>query len=155
MTIAEQAPETTAPTKDEPTLSERIEQALADYRNAERELAAYTEAHAEVFLAIEVRKEEVDICKAAILDLLTEHELDYAADGQIEASVVVSDRGRYVAERLPKTVAVLDACELTIDTKTVRNLIRRGLLSKAEAEAAWESRPAKPYVRLTPIKDAS
>jgi len=142
----------TATTKTtELSITERIRQALEDLRTAERELQEYLAEWAPVFEHRDALQEEVELCKRALLELLTAHDRDYVEDDQMSVTVVRADRGSYDVDRLPKTPEVLEVCTLTIDKRAVERLIRRGVITREQAEAAWVSKPAKPYLKVTPV----
>ena len=134
------------------SITERIRQALADLRTAERELLEYRAEFAPVFEHHDALQEEVELCKQALLEVLTEANLDLIEDDQATVTVVRADRGTYDVDRLPKTPEVLEACTLTIDKRAVDRLVRRGVITAEQAEAAWVSKPAKPYLKITPMK---
>ena len=133
------------------SITKRIRQALEDLRTAERELQEYLAEWAPVFEHRDALQEEVELCKAALLEVLTEANLDLIEDDEATVTVVRADRGTYDVERLPKTPEVLEACQLTIDKRAVERLIRRGVITREQAEAAWEAKPARPYLRITPV----
>lgn len=134
------------------SITERIQQALADLRTAERELLEYRAEFAPVFEHHDALHEEVELCKRALLEVLTEANLDLIEDDQATVTVVRADRGAYDVDRLPKTPEVLEACQLTIDKRAVERLIRRGVITPEQAEAAYVPKPSKPYLRITPLK---
>lgn len=133
------------------SITERIRQALEDLRTAERELQEYLAEWAPVFEHRDALHEEVELCRQALLELLTGHGLDYVEDDHAAVTVVRTDRGAYNVDKLPKTAEVLDACTLTIDKRAVERLVKRGVITREQAEAAWEAKPARPYLRVTPV----
>ena len=145
-------PEQRALSPTQLSITERIRQALTDLRTAERELQEYLAEWAPVFEHRDALQEEVELCKQALLEVLTEANLDLIEDDQATVTVVRADRGTYDVERLPKTPEVLEACQLTIDKRAVERLIRRGVITQAQAEAAWVSKPVKPYLKITPMR---
>lgn len=134
------------------SITERIRQALADLRTAERELLEYLAEWAPVFEHHDALREEVELCKQALLEVLTEANLDLIEDDEATVTVVRSDRGTYDVDRLPKTPEVLEACQLTIDKRAVERLIRRGVITAEQAKAAYDPKPARPYLRITPVR---
>lgn len=130
---------------------EDIRAALAAYRDALSRRDEHRAEFGPVFQVDQELSEEVEGAKRRLLELMNARELSWAADDSFEVSRVVTDRGSYNPDRLPRKLEVLEACTLTIDRAAVRRLVRRGVITEEEAAAAWEPRPAKPYLRITPI----
>jgi len=123
--------------------------ALARYSEARKERTEAELEYAPMLADLASLKEEEEAAKAELTAAMASTTIDYVEDPDFEVTLVKTDRGAYNVDRLPKVPAVLDACTLTIDRKAVEKLVKRGVLSQVDAEAAWESKPAAPFVRVT------
>lgn len=133
-------------------LSLQIQDALDWYREARRRRDAFrTEITAELD-KLDYYTNDLGGAEDNLKALLVDNQLDYAENDSFTVSVIRSERGGYDASRLPKTAEVLDACTLTIDKRAVENLVKRGLLSQHDADAAYESKQAAPYLKIGLVK---
>lgn len=134
--------------KTKPTTTTELTDALAAYRVALSERDELAAEYAPIVQLMSEHEQTVADAKALILDLLNAHDLSYIEDDSFEVTRVVSDRGTYNANKLPKSVEIMDACDISISKSAVKKLIKSGILAPDEAEAAWESAPATPYLRI-------
>lgn len=129
-------------------LSVQVQDALADYREARQAVEHWRAEVAPALSRLNDLENELHTIEIALKMLLVDNQLDYAQNDSFTVSVIRSERGGYDASRLPKTAEVLEACTLSIDKRAVENLVKRGLLSQHDADAAWESKQAAPYLKI-------
>lgn len=130
-----------------------IEEAIGFYLEASNELTKFRTEHAETLERLAALEEELKACQNLITDALVSRNLDYAEWGGLEVLVVRADRGAYNVDKLPKTPEVMEACDITISKGAVTKLVKKGVLSADEAEAAYEPKLATPYVRISATKE--
>lgn len=128
-----------------------IHDALATYEQTVRELDEFRAEWAPMLERFEALQEQVQLAKGDLLSTLSDAELDYAENGSFAVSVVRQDRGSYNVDKLPKTPAMWEYLDLSISRANLVKAIKRGVLTEAQAQAAWESKPIAPYLRITPF----
>lgn len=126
-----------------------LKDTLAAYTAARRELTEFDAEYGPIFETRNTLESAVKEAQAAMTNELSESGIDFIEDDDFAVTLVQQDRGSYLVERLPSTRAVLDRCVMTISAGDVKKLVRKGELTQAQADAAWESKPVKPYVKVT------
>ena len=132
-----------------PTLTQRIERAITEYQDAAQRAQEFRAEYQPMLDRLAQLDEEQQLAKQAIADVLVEAGIDEGAHNGTIARLVTQDRGRYDVSKLPRTSAVMEACDLAISKSAVTTLVKRGILTPMDAELAWEPKPSKPYVSLT------
>lgn len=132
------------------TPTERISAAMETYLTCERELAAFVEEWFPVIEKREALAEQLALAKRELTEAMAEPDISYAENADVEVLLIRQNRGAYNADRLPKRAEVLDHCTLSIATSEVKKLVKRGLLTDDEAQAAWEAKASAPYIKVTP-----
>lgn len=127
--------------------------ALDAYRKAEMDLLEFRAEYGPLLQLHAELEQGVRDAKAAVLAALEGLGIDYGGSDDFHAEVRRADRGSYDVTLLPRTKDVLDCCELSINKDAVKRLVKRGVLSQDEADAAYVPRPAAPYVVITPKRD--
>lgn len=125
-----------------------LNDALAAYNAARRELTEYDAEWGPVMEQRAGLEHGLQEAKELLTDAMYASGIDWVEDADFGVSLVRSDRGFFDVARLPKTQAVMDACAVTIASGEVRKLVKRGLLTEEQAAAAWESKPAAPYIKV-------
>lgn len=131
------------------TTTVTINQALADYTEAVRDLDAYRAAQAEVIHGLERRQEDMQLAREALTEAMAERHIDFAENEDFAVTLVISDRGQFDPSKLPNLPEVRECYTIAVDTKGVRNLVKKRVLTAEQIEAAWVSRPSKPSTRIT------
>ena len=126
-----------------------LDELLATYNALRRDLTDYDAEYGPILQHRTALAQEVQEAQDRLTEAMYASGIPFVEDGDFEVSLVCSDRGFYDVQRLPKTRAVMEACDITISSAAVKKLVKRGLLTDEQAAAAFESKPAKPYVRVS------
>lgn len=133
-----------------------LNEALRAYGQARRTLDDYRGEYAPVFEMAALLEEELQAAQAQLTAALASREIDYVEDTDFAVTLVQQDRGEYVADRLPGWIVELAGKTVTtIDKRAMQKAIRTGLISDEDANAAWEPKTSKPYVKVAVKKGES
>ena len=131
-----------------PTLTQRIERAITEYQDAAQRAQEFRAEYQPMLDRLAQLDEEQQLAKQAIAEVLVEAGIDEGAHNGTIARLVQQDRGRYDVSKLPRTSAVMEACDLAIS----RAPSRRGQTRDSDADGraiSLGAEPSKPYVSLT------
>lgn len=121
---------------------------LAYYSQARRALTEYEIERAPIFEMHAILKSNVEEMQASITAAMAAAEIDLVEDDDFCLTLVRVDRGRYAVPKLPPIGPVWMEATLEISKAAVERLVKRGVLSREQAEAAWEPSPVRPHVRV-------
>lgn len=124
-------------------------EALAQFSESQRELTAFELEHAEILATHAEIQELVEADRKILTLALAGSDLDFVEDRHFAVSCIRPQRGSYDPLRLPRTSDVLDACELRISNKAIQQLVRSGVLTAAQADAAYVAQDVSPYLKVT------
>lgn len=145
---------TIAPYEEPQSPALTLAEALEEYRLAVEAIGRFRMDHADVLNELELHEQAAAEAKEAILGLMEARKLDFIEDEHHAVSLVRTDRGSYDPSRLPDWLRNMPGVITeTVDTKAVKAVLKNKHIATDEERAAiadaWESKPARPYARIT------